>query len=112
MRRNWRGVLGRLRSLAVAAAAGGAVQAPQLSHAAATSPQEQAAWDKARGSGNAAAFQRYLELYPTGQYAEQAFRILVEKSWRAPNRMAPAAGAGEASDLSGSQALSAAQSLY
>ena len=73
MRRGWRRVAERLRTLLLAAAAGGAVQVPYASQAA-ISPQEQAAWDRARGSGNADAFQRYLELYPTGDYAEEAFR--------------------------------------
>jgi hypothetical protein len=112
MRRGWRGVAGRLRTLLVAAAAGGAVQVPHTGHTA-ISPQEQAAWDRARGSGSAEAFQRYLELYPTGVYAEQAFRILVEKSWRAPKRKAPPVAPGEKRpELSAVQSMITAQSLY
>src|SRR5690242_15891681 len=111
MRRRWRRVAERLRTLLLAAAAGGAVQVPHASQAA-ISPQEQAAWDRARGSGNADAFQRYLELYPTGVYAEQAFRILIEKSWRAPKRKAPPARRGERPELNGTQGLLTAQSLY
>lgn len=114
VRRSWRGVSGRFRALLVAAAAGGAATAQPAvpAHAAPVTSQEQAAWDRARGSGSAAAFQRYLELYPTGQYAELAFKILVEKSWRAPTRSAPSSGLGEPSDVSPAQALVAAQSLY
>ena len=112
MRRGWRRVAGRLRTLLVAAAAGGAVQVPHAGQAA-ISPQEQAAWDRARGSGSAEAFQRYLELYPTGVYAEQAFRILIEKSWRAPKRKAPPASPGERRpELNAAQGMITAQSLY
>ena len=112
MRRGWRRVAGRLRTLLVAAAAGGAVQVPHAGQAA-ISPQEQAAWDRARGSGNAEAFQRYLELYPTGVYAEQAFRILIEKSWRAPKRKAPPVAPGEKRpELNAVQGMITAQSLY
>ena len=113
MRQSWR-VVSRLQALLVALAAGGTTQTPELAQAAIT-PGEQAAWDRARGSGSAAAFQRYLELYPTGQYAEEAFRILVEKSWRAPGRTDPANGAAgtpEANDPTLAQILVAAQSLY
>lgn len=107
----WRGFMVRLRTVLLAAAAGGATQMP--SHAqAAISPAEQAAWDKARGSGNATAFQRYLELYPTGQYAEEAFRILIEKSWRNPRRVEPPASPGQAADLTRVQVGAAAQSIY
>jgi hypothetical protein len=112
MRRGWRRVAERLRTLLLAAAAGGAVQVPHASQAA-ISPQEQAAWDRARGSGNADAFQRYLELYPTGVYAEQAFRILIEKSWRAPKRKAPPIAPGEKRpELNAAQGTITAQSLY
>jgi hypothetical protein len=111
MRRAWRGFAGRLRTLLVAAAAGGAAQVPQVGQAAVSS-QEQAAWDRARGSGSAEAFQSYLEQYPTGAYAEQAFRILIEKSWRAPKRKAPPARPGERPELNGTQGLLTAQSLY
>jgi hypothetical protein len=115
MRQGWRAAVRRLRTLLLAAAAGGgaAHQMPEVAHAA-VSPAEQAAWDRARGSGSASGFQRYLELYPTGQYAEDAFRILVEKSWRPPGRPAPAAAAGPADPLepSAAQAMAAARSLY
>lgn len=111
MRQAWRGVFRRLRTLLVAALTGSATQVPQVSHAA-VSPSEQAAWDRARSSGSAAAFQRYLELFPTGQYAEEAFRILVEKSWRAPSRATPSPAVPDPLELSTAQVIVAAQSVY
>ncbi len=114
-RPDWRRLLPRLRTLLLAAVAGGATQAPDIAQAAIT-PAEQAAWDRARRSGSANAFQRYLELYPTGQYAEDAFRTLVEKSWRPPGRAVPrgpAAGVPpDPLEPSAAQAMVAAQSLY
>ncbi len=119
MRQGWRAAaVRRLRTVLLAAAAGGgaaAGHAPGEAHAA-VSPAEQATWDRARSSGSAAAFQRYLELYPTGQYAEDAFRTLVEKSWRPPGRSIPRAAAAapvpDPLEPSAAQAMVAAQSLY
>ncbi len=111
MRQAWRGLFWRLRTLLMAAAAGSATHAPEIVQAA-VSPAEQAAWDRARSSGNAAAFQRYLELFPTGQYAEEAFRILVEKSWRAPNRTNPVGSVPDPLELNAAQVIVAAQSMY
>jgi hypothetical protein len=118
MRQGWRAAVWRLRTVLLAAAASGgaaAGHAPGEAQAA-VSPAEQAAWDRARSSGSTAAFQRYLELYPTGQYAEDAFRTLVEKSWRPPARPVPRAGAAgsvpDPLEPSAAQAIVAAQSLY
>ena len=111
MRQAWRGLFWRLRTLLLAAAAGSATHAPEIAQAA-MSPSEQAAWDRARSSGNAAAFQRYLELFPTGQYAEEAFRVLVEKSWRAPTRATPSGSVPDPLELSAAQVMVAAQSVY
>ena len=47
-------------------------------------PNDQETWTVARRAGTVAAYQRYLELFPTGAYAEDAFRLLVENSLRAP----------------------------
>lgn len=47
-------------------------------------PNDQATWTVARKAGTAAAYQRYLELFPTGAFAEDAFRLLVESSLRTP----------------------------
>ena len=111
-RPDWRRLVPRLRAVLLAAAAGGAAGGLPATSEAAITRAEQAAWDKARGSGSADAFQRYLELYPTGQFAEEAFRILVEKSWRQPSRIEPAAGPiGEPGPDRG-QVVAAAQSIY
>ena len=110
-RPDWRRVLPRLRTLLLAAVAGGAAQAPEIAQAAVT-PAEQAAWDRARRSGSANAFQRYLELYPTGQFAEEAFRVLIEKSWRPPRRVEPAAGPPGDPGPDRAQIAAAAQSIY
>ncbi len=110
-RPDWRRLLPRLRTLLLAAVAGGATQAPDIAQAAIT-PAEQAAWDRARRSGSANAFQRYLELYPTGQFAEEAFRVLIEKSWRPPRRVEPAAGPPGDPGPDRAQIAAAAQSIY
>ncbi len=114
MRQGWRAAVRRLRTVLLAAAASGgaaAGHAPGEAHAA-VSPAEQAAWDRARSSGSAAAFQRYLELYPTGQFAEEAFRVLIEKSWRPPRRVEPAAGPPGDPGPDRAQIAAAAQSIY
>ena len=111
-RPDWRPLASRLRTLLLAAVAGGAAQAPDMAQAAVT-PAEQAAWDRARRSGSADAFQRYLELYPTGQFAEEAFRVLIEKSWRPPRRIEPASGAAPGDPgPNRAQIAAAAQSIY
>jgi hypothetical protein len=118
MRAGWRGASLRLRTLVLALMASGASQSPQPAVAAVTA-DEQAAWDRARSAGTADAFQRYLEEYPTGQYAEEAFRTIIEQSWSGGLREAPEAGsprsAGAAASLSEyerAQLLSAARGLY
>ena len=49
---------------------------------AAVGPADQETWTAAQRAGTVAAFQRYLELFPTGAFAEDAFRGLVEQSLR------------------------------
>lgn len=39
-----------------------------------------AAWREARQIGTYEAYQRYLEVFPLGRYADQAFRSMVEES--------------------------------
>jgi hypothetical protein len=65
-------VLG-LRALAIAALAGspGHAQSPSA---------DDAAWASARDAGTAEACQQYLEAFPAGQHAEEAFRCLIEGS--------------------------------
>lgn len=65
-----------LRAFLIAAlAGGGAAQAQRV-----VDPSEEAAWNAARSAGTSAAFERYLDLYPVGRYAEEAFRCIVELS--------------------------------
>ena len=79
-------VLHRFGTLLLAATAGAAVQPGTVARGAvdpaqaAVGPAEQETWAAAQRSGSAAAYQRYLELFPTGAYAEEAFRRLVESS--------------------------------
>jgi hypothetical protein len=73
-------LLGTLRALVIAgAASSGAAHAQQPQSA------DDAAWEAAQSAGTATAYQRYLEEFPAGQHAEEAFRLLIEET-------APAAG--------------------
>jgi hypothetical protein len=61
-----------LRALAIAALAGAPIgHAQELS-------ADDAAWAAARDAGTAAACQNYLEAFPAGRHAEEAFRCLIE----------------------------------
>ena len=80
-------VLG-LRALAISALAG----AP-ISHAQEPPSADDAAWGAASEAGTAEACQQYLEAFPAGRHAEEAFRCLVEGSLE----IAP--GAGEDLDI-------------
>ncbi len=81
--------LERCRALALAALAGGAaglggdapaaVDPGALANAAAA---ETAAWTEAQRARTPEAYQRYLELFPIGQHAEEAFRLLIERSFQ------------------------------
>lgn len=63
----------RLPVLAIAALAG----AP-TGHAQGSRSADDAAWAAAIYDGTAGACQQYLEAFPAGQHAEEAFRCLVE----------------------------------
>jgi hypothetical protein len=67
-----------LRALAIAALAG----AP-ISHAQELPSGDDAAWAAASELGTAAACQDYLEAFPAGRHAEEAFRCLIEGSLEA-----------------------------
>ena len=62
-----------LRALALAALAG----APG-GHAQEGSTPDDAAWAAANEVGTAEACQQYLEAFPAGRHAEEAFRCLIE----------------------------------
>jgi hypothetical protein len=66
-----------LRALMIAALAGGSVGGSSQAHAQG-GDREAAEWNAARGIGTAAAFQQYLEQYPVGRYAGEAFRYIIE----------------------------------
>lgn len=80
--------LGRLRTLLLAVAAGGLAHAGQhAATAAVAAPEppaggaaEEQAWSSTRRAGTVAAYQRYLELFPVGEHAEEAFRLLIAGS--------------------------------
>ena len=82
--------LHRLRSMLLAVAAGGALPLSGVAHGAIesgqqeASPADQAAWAQAQKAHTPAAYQRYLELFPVGTHAEEAFRRLIESSFTKP----------------------------
>ncbi len=81
-------VFDRCRGLLLAAAAGGitglggaapAAVGPEAQGAGAA---ETAAWSEAQRARSPEAYQRYLELFPVGPHAEEAFRLLIERSFQ------------------------------
>jgi hypothetical protein len=79
--------LERCRALLLAVAAGGVTQLaghadaaidPELRQARAA---DERSWVAAEQSRTPEAYQRYLELFPTGVHAEEAFRLLIELSF-------------------------------
>jgi hypothetical protein len=78
--------LHRLGTVLLATVAGGAMHSGKPVLGAvdptqqAANPAEQETWASAQRAGTASAFQRYLELFPTGAFAEDAFRLLIERS--------------------------------
>jgi hypothetical protein len=109
MRPALKAALDQLRALLLAAAAGGAGQLGGQAQAAVDpaeqrqeliSAAEQKVWAEAQQAGTPEGYQRYLELFPTGRFAEDAFRLLIERSLTArPVRalvdIEPAAGPGD-----------------
>jgi hypothetical protein len=77
----------RFRSLILAVLASGAAgmvgDAPAAIDPQAQDPSavEMAVWNEAQRAGTPESYQRYLELFPIGQYAEEAFRRLIERSF-------------------------------
>lgn len=68
-------LLGTLRALVIASAA-----SASTAHAQQAQDADDAAWAAAQEAGTASAYQRYLEEFPTGRHAEEAFRLLVEET--------------------------------
>ncbi len=75
--RKW---LERARLLLLAAGAGHAAHAAAPANQSAVRITEAQVWQAAREIGTAEAYQRYLQLFPVGSYAEDAFRCIVEQS--------------------------------
>jgi hypothetical protein len=71
------------RALAIAALAGS-----PIGHAQESQSADDAAWAAALAAGSAEACQQYLEAFPVGLHAEEAFRCLIEGSLE----VAPGAG--------------------
>jgi hypothetical protein len=67
-----------VRALMIAALAGGPVGTATTSYAQSSADREAAEWNSAQGLGTAAAYQRYLEQYPVGRHAGDAFRNMIE----------------------------------
>jgi hypothetical protein len=65
-------VYAALRALLIVSVAGHGPASAQ------TADQEETEWRAALSAGTADAFQRYLERYPTGRYAEEAFGCAIE----------------------------------
>ena len=63
-----------LRALLIASIAG----SPALSQQSGFADQEEADWTQARREGTADAFQRYLERYPVGRHAAEAFGCSID----------------------------------
>lgn len=61
------------RAFLISALAMGAPSAQEFDFA----DQEEADWNRSLREGSADAFQRYLEAYPTGKHAEEAFGCLI-----------------------------------
>lgn len=87
----WRSVHLGLRGLLVAAATTAASGASAQSTDPATCADEDA-WAAARSAGTVDALQRYLEAYPVGCHAGEAFRMIVTLSEADPTLIEPAAG--------------------
>jgi hypothetical protein len=66
-------ILISLRALVIAAVAG----AP-AAHAQRLPGSDEAAWAAAAKADTPQAYQQYLEDFPAGRYAEEAFRLLIE----------------------------------
>ncbi len=60
---------------------------------------EQESWDRAVREGTPEAFQRYLDDYPLGRHASEAFRELISRSLGVEPAAGPRAGANRTPDL-------------
>jgi hypothetical protein len=111
----------RFGTLLLATVAGSSMQPAEMARGqvdtqqSPAAPNDQGTWTIARRAGTVAAYQRYLELFPTGAYAEDAFRLLIESSLRAPrpvNLVQIEPGAGPTGPTRELQVAAADLSLY
>ncbi len=89
-----------LRALMIAALAGGPAGTATTAYAQSSAEREAAQWNSAQGIGTVTAYQRYLEQYPLGRHAGEAFRHIVELTIDPDAAIAPGAGPGGASRTS------------
>jgi len=95
-----------LRALMIAALAGGSGGAAPQAYAQSSPDREAAEWNTARGVGTAAAYQRYLEQFPVGEHAGDAFRRIIELTIDPDASFeGPAAGPGSVTHTSRGLAL-------
>jgi hypothetical protein len=87
-------LLGTRALLITAFAAGGGAVYGQTGR-----DQEEVDWQRALAEGTSAAFQRYLEYYPTGRYASEAFACTIEADMCSPAGFDPSISRGVGSDL-------------
>lgn len=92
-----------VRALLVAYVAGGAMSVE------AQTDQETTLWYQSRSAGTVEAYQRYLDEYPVGRYASDAFRGIVENSIAASRGGSDGGGTGAAAGAAG---LGIAADLY
>ncbi len=67
-----------LRALTIAALAGSPIGAAPQAQAQTSADREAAEWNATQGIGTAAAYQHYLEQFPLGPHAGDAFRRMIE----------------------------------
>lgn len=82
-----RALIARLRSLMLATAASGLAVT-----ASAQSDSESMAWDAARQAGTFEAYQSYLQNYPTGMHADEAFKTMIELAASSGSEVGPVRG--------------------
>lgn len=78
-----------------------AVGGPSAPSAQTANPNDASAWSNARAAGTLEAYEGYLGQFPTGAYADQAFRCIVELTVGATEGACVIASASGADPLEG-----------
>lgn len=99
-----------MRALLVATAMSGSasssIQAQSTPMPAQTPDRERELWDQAKASGKPEAYQNYLDSYPFGRHAADAFRELVTSTLGNSRNVEPGAGAtGRSGSVPSGQSL-------